>query len=900
MHKCINKAFWLIILSGCIAACGDGQLLPADQQNDPVVVDIPIVFIKRSLPVDDNQQIIVRDLRRPNAFVAGAALYIKPRASASAEETNISDIAFFTQQEIDGANADNPLPGYDVKDLDLSYDGNNVLFAMRAPQIEDADEDEQPSWNIWQYDRQTQTLTRVIASDTIAEAGQDTAPTYLADGRIVFSSTRQSANQAILLDEGKPQYRGLDEDLDTYASVLHVMSSDGTNIKQISYNQSHDLDPTVLSNGKILFSRWDNAANNDSVNLYQMNADGSELQIVYGRHSHNSERSSSSLHFVQSRELPDGSLLSALRPFVDDKWGGDYVRINIADFIDNQQAIAAREGQAGPAQQAALFGNVVIDGPLSAGGHFSAAFPLFDGSGRILFSWSQCRVFDPEQVVVADEARVILPCNDALLADPAIEAAPLLYGLWMFDPIENTQLPLVVPTEGIMYGEVLAMQSRAFPADAQLAEAFDQQLADSALAQVHIRSVYDFAGVDTSPQGLAALADPSQTPADQRPARFLRIVKAVSIPDEEVRDFDNSAFGRSRSQLMREIIGYVTIEPDGSALFEVPVNVPLAFSVLNAQGRRIGQRHQNWLQFAPGEVLTCKGCHEQASELPHGRLDAEALSINQGAVATGIPFPNSNPALFADQGETMAQTAARILGRQYPGPDIVFSDIWSAPVSDTVAADFDYAYADLLTPLPINSGCALQWHQLCRIQVNYPEHIQPLFALSRQLFADDGVTLLQDSTCISCHASMAADQSAQVPAAQLDLSGSPSTDDPDLVTSYRELMFADNEQEVLAGVLVDRLIVVTDGNGDVVFVTDAQGEFILDAEGNPIPLTTTVNVNNSASPSGALASARFFAPFATGGSHAQWLSPAELKLLAEWLDIGGQYYNNPFAAPVND
>jgi hypothetical protein len=899
MHKCINKAFWLILLSGCMMACGDQQLLSSNQQPDPVVVDIPIAFIKRALPVDENQQIIVRDLRRPSDFVPGAALYIKPRASATAEETNITDVAFFSQQEIDAATEQNPLPGYDVKDLDLSYDGNKVVFAMRAPQIEDADEDEQPTWNIWQYDMQTQSLSRVITSDTIAEEGEDTAPTYLADGRIVFSSTRQSANQAILLDEGKPQYQGLDENLDSKASVIHIMNADGSNIKQISFNQSHDLDPTVLSNGKILFSRWDNAGNNSSVNLYQMNADGSELEIVYGRHSHTNERSTSELQFVQCKELPDGTILSALRPFLDDKWGGDYVRINTADFIDNQQAIAARQGQAGPAQQAALFGNVSIDGALSPGGHFAAVFPLFDGSGRILFSWSQCRVFDPEQVISADEARVILPCNETLLADPAIEAAPLLYGLWMYDPIENTQLPLVVPQEGIMYGEVLAMQSRPFPADAHAAGEFEQQLADNNLAVVHIRSVYDFAGVDASPQGIAVLADPSQTSAEQRPARFLRIVKAVSIPDDEVRDFDNSAFGRNRSQLMREIIGYVPIEPDGSAVFEVPVNVPLAFSILNAQGKRISQRHQNWLQFAPGEVRTCNGCHEQASELPHGRADAEAPSINQGAVATGNPFPNANPALFADQGDTMAQTAARILGRHYPQADIVFSDIWTDPVNNTGAAEFTYAYADLLTPLPINSGCALQWNPLCRIQLNYPEHIQPLFDLSRQQFAADGVTPLQDATCVSCHSPTAADQSAQVPAAQLDLSASPSTDDPDVFSSYRELMFADNEQEVLGGVLIDRLIVVTDDNGEVVFVTDEQGQLILDAQGQPIPLTTTVSVSNSASPGGALASGRFFAPFAAGGSHHQWLSPAELKLLAEWLDIGGQYYNNPFAAPVN-
>jgi hypothetical protein len=49
---------------------------------------------------------------------------------------------------------------------------------------------------------------------------------------------------------------------------------------------------------------------------------------------------------------------------------------------------------------------------------------------------------------------------------------------------------------------------------------------------------------------------------------------------------------------------------------------------------------------------------------------------------------------------------------------------------------------------------------------------------------------------------------------------------------------------------------------------------------------------------GALASSRFFDRFGTpGDTHDGLLSGAEIKLLAEWLDIGAQYYNNPFDVP---
>ena len=39
--------------------------------------------------------------------------------------------------------------------------------------------------------------------------------------------------------------------------------------------------------------------------------------------------------------------------------------------------------------------------------------------------------------------------------------------------------------------------------------------------------------------------------------------------------------------------------------------------------------------------------------------------------------------------------------------------------------------------------------------------------------------------------------------------------------------------------------------------------------------------------------------FDAGGSHEGYLSDAEKKLLAEWLDVGAQYYNNPFDVPIN-
>ena len=58
-----------------------------------------------------------------------------------------------------------------------------------------------------------------------------------------------------------------------------------------------------------------------------------------------------------------------------------------------------------------------------------------------------------------------------------------------------------------------------------------------------------------------------------------------------------------------------------------------------------------------------------------------------------------------------------------------------------------------------------------------------------------------------------------------------------------------------------------------------------------------MGVTPSLQVAGANLSPRFFDLFAPGGTHDGRLTGVELKLISEWIDIGGQYYNDPFAAP---
>jgi hypothetical protein len=880
----------IMLLGGC-GGGGSASVLGGDQDVDPVVVDFPIAYVQRPLLLDAAGNLTGTDPRDPARFRPGADLRLRDRAAPGSADRSVTGALF-------PAGSDGSQAQYDVRDLSVSYDGGQLLFAVRAPQIPGARPEDQPTWNIWRYDHATGVASRIIASDIVAEAGQDIAPRFLPDGRILFASTRQRQARAVLLDEGKPQFSALDEDRRRPAFALHVMNADGTEIRQITFNPSGDLDPTVLGDGRIVFSRRDNVANIDRISLYTVLPDGREHAVLYGIHSHTTGPDGDRVEFIEAEELPDGRLLVMLRAAGESARGSALpVAIDTASYIDNERATWVAAGLAGPAQEPLFSGmlNLSDDEP-ALQGRYTAVAPLFDGSNRFLVSWTQCRVLDTTAATPSTPPRY-QACGAVDLDDPRYVEAPPLYGIWMRDPDADTQQPIVVGREGITYTDLAVLAPRTAPPvrlDAMPGIDVDADLAAAGAGVVHIRSVYDFAG--TATQNIETLRDPLGSSADQRPARFLRLVKAVSMPDREVIDLPGSAFGRSQDQLMREILGYGMIEPDGSVMLQVPANVAFWPEVLDGNGRRIGNRHQNWLQVAPGEVMHCNGCHTPTSLEPHGRPDAEAPSANPGAPATGQPFPNTDPALFADAGETMAEVRARLLGVPAPDMDVAFVDLWTDPTLRDPDPPFAFRYSALTTPAPVDPGCSASWIPSCRITIHYETHIHPLWSVDRRVFDADGFEV-EDRTCSSCHTSTDAMGLARVPDGQLDLSDGASAENPAHFRSYRELLFPDNAQILDGNALVDERVPALDAAGNPRFEVDANGELLLDVEGNPIPILVTVGVAPALSVAGARQSARFFTRFGPGGAHEGYLTGAELRLLSEWTDIGAQYFNDPFAVP---
>jgi hypothetical protein len=876
-----------------IAACdgaNQGVQIGNGQKPDPVVVDFPIAYIKAPLPVDDQGEFVQTDARELISFDFGADLYFKDRASSSSLDVNI------TEAVTQGLGA--------IRDVEIAYDGSAVVFSMRTPVDLNLalDDPNQPTWNIWEYTFDTQVLRRVIPSDLTAEIGHDIAPHYLPDGRIMFSSTRQLRSIAVLLDEFKPPFEAFDENNNEPAFLLHVMNADGSNIEQITFNQSHDMDPSVLSNGQVVFSRWDHAGPNNAINVYRMNPDGSNLEMLYGQNSHATGTNGEIIQFLQPRELEDGRILALVRPFTDTSGGGDIISIDTPVYLENTQPTKDNVGMTGPAQESATVVNVSTEaGVPSTGGRYSSVYPIQDGTGRLLTSWSQCRLTDildpndPPPLTI-----IYYPCTADNMANPLYEEADPTYGIWIYDPRDSTQQPIVIAEEGFTFTEVVSADPRSTPPvilDNVNVFVDDPGLAIEGAAVLKIRSVYDFDGgavVD-----IDSLANPALTAAaDMRPARFVRIVKAVSIPDDDFLDINRTAFGPSRALGMKEIVGYSMVEPDGSVMMKVPANTALGISVLDGDGRRITSRHHNWIQLRPGQLLECNGCHIAQSGLSHGRYDAFDAAY-AGAASVGDFNSGTVDALSVmTPGETMAEVRARIscatdnCSSLEPSMDVEYIDFWTDDIKAGRAADlsFAYAYDDLTTPPPTTLNCITQpWISNCRIIVNYEMHIHPLWGADRPILdINTGLPILDPlsglplRSCTGCHTIVDSAAADHVPDGQLDLTDGLSIDETDHFKSYRELLFTDFEQ-------------IIDGNGNLV---DRMVVIGVDVDGNDI--LAPVNVNPSMSAGGANASNRFFSRFDdTGDMHSGFLTEAEKRLIAEWLDVGAQYYNNPFDAPAN-
>ncbi|MGB2819570.1 MAG: SUMF1/EgtB/PvdO family nonheme iron enzyme, partial [Phycisphaerae bacterium] len=94
---------------------------------------------------------------------------------------------------------------------------------------------------------------------------------------------------------------------------------------------------------------------------------------------------------------------------------------------------------------------------------------------------------------------------------------------------------------------------------------------------------------------------------------------------------------------VHRILGTVPVDADGSAMFRVPANTPIALQPLDKDGKAL-QIMRSWMTAMPGEFLSCVGCHEKQSETAviryHTATAREPVEITPWyGPARGFSFP---------------------------------------------------------------------------------------------------------------------------------------------------------------------------------------------------------------------------------------------------------------------
>jgi fibro-slime domain-containing protein len=473
-----------------LVACGGGSNSKSKPANNLVLTqDTQFAYVQRNVTSDTkinaerlrlskaSQQTSPLDLSSPYQFRPGAQLLSRSSLDVNAVDTEVLT-QYFKSAE------------YDVKDLNVSPDGQFLVFAAHGPRESTTDY----TWNIYEYSFTAKTVRRIIADNAIANAGQDTNPTYATDGSIVFSSDRSAGNpnspidNIVDPDQVKNCYKvGPNEK----PSLLHSMTNQGEHIVQLTYGKNHDTKPTTLKDGRIAFVRWSRSyellkgcpvSGEASTDLFsakypkgldvpaewsleakcalaqetpkgkvlpsnhytilRITADGEELQQLYKTVTMTGSDDSflGIDHLVQTE---NGQLVAVVKHAYNQFLGGNVLEL--------ESPAAATDDK--------VFGNIapnefiakdvdLYPSQRSVSGWYSAVWPYRDGSDRLLVSWSQCS---------AEKNGV----NSFCKSNTQEGEVNGQYGIWVVDQNTDSRLPVVRARKNIVYSDIAISQPQS-------------------------------------------------------------------------------------------------------------------------------------------------------------------------------------------------------------------------------------------------------------------------------------------------------------------------------------------------------------------------------------------------------------------------------------------------------
>jgi len=445
-----------------------------------------------------------------------------------------------------------------IRDPDVSYDGKKILFSWRKSMGGD-------DYSLYEMDAET----RKIRQLTNGPRAADYEGIYLPDGNIMFNSTR--CQQAV--DCAGPP-----------VSNLYLCDKDGKYIRRIGFDQVHTNYPQVLSDGRVVYTRWDY---NDRGQVYtqplfQMHADGTGQTEYYGN---NSWFPVSILH---ARGIPGTSkvlcILSGHHAFQRGK-------IAIIDPSLGRQETSGVQLVA-PVRETKL----IICDPYGHKGHqFTHPYPLTEKEFLVSFSpfgspsaYSRIQAAHLFGVYFAN----INGDRELLAADPTISSSQPI-------PLKPRKLPPV------------------WPSTVDYAKNTGTYYMQDIYVGPGLRGVKRGTIKSLRVVALEYRAASIGRNFNRGPAGGARIVTPISV---------------SGAWDVKKILGTAKVYDDGSAAFVVPALTPVYFQALNDKGEAV-QSMRSWSTLQPGEFFSCVGCHEDKALTPTGKTSTEAMRVGPQKLA---------------------------------------------------------------------------------------------------------------------------------------------------------------------------------------------------------------------------------------------------------------------------
>jgi len=425
-----------------------------------------------------------------------------------------------------------------IRDPEVHFDAGKLLFSMRK----DINDD----YHLYELDiSKPRAKPRQL---TFAPRVSDIQPIYLPDGRIAFSSTRE------------PKYIPCQRHL---MSNLFVMDGDGANIRQIGHNTQFEGRPSLTSDGRILYTRWEYVDKHfaSAYGLWTVNPDGTNHALYYGGYA------------WQPGAISDGRVIDGTSKFV-----GTFTAVH--ELAWGAMVIADR--------------NLGLDGTEPVLKSWPADISKFMnhwnteeriGGGYDSFRGVRIKYEDPYPL-----------SGEFMLCSRQIARGKHM-GIFLVDVFGN-EILLHAEQPGCFDPLPIAPRKRP-PVIASKVDLRETE------GTFYVQNVYIGQFMDRVKHG---------------EVKYLRVVEAppkLVFPKNGIGDWTPALSADSHHPTAlnwnhynnKRILGRVPVEADGSAYFSVQAGKFIYFQLLDENGMMIhSMRSGTMLQ--PGEKAGCIGCHE--------------------------------------------------------------------------------------------------------------------------------------------------------------------------------------------------------------------------------------------------------------------------------------------------